>query len=99
MATTKEEIGAASLSPDHLEYRRICAAIDTFEQPGYRGDEAGDAALGCLLGEADAIAERVWHSLLKRSAMCCCGVKSRSGRPRRAMMSAPRMSWPGRWSR
>ena len=31
---------AADLSPDHLEYRRICAEIDKFEQPGYRSDDA-----------------------------------------------------------
>ena len=47
----------ADLSPDHLEYRRICAEISEFEQPGYRGD---DAALACLLGEANAIIDRVW---------------------------------------
>ena len=50
----------ADLSPDHLEYRRICAEIDEFEQPGYRCDDAGDAALACLLDEAHAIADRVW---------------------------------------
>jgi len=49
-----------ALSPDHIEYRRICAQIDVFEAPGYADDATGDDALARLLDQAAAIEHRVW---------------------------------------